>query len=294
VRIIDIAVGVDHHVAVEGERFADGSRHSPAHGILAAASQCGASSKTDLEARGLRGEAVHGEREGDQLAIRVVVAPIGQELQLGIRSFGLLAIVDAGNEEVGLRARQWRVEGAAHAEVAVAHREDTLHFVLARRVEALLLDLPGSDALVLVAQMRVEIGDGELAEVGDHKVGAVGCQRRAVAAAIDTDHEAEGAAAAGLDARYGVLDDERAARGHPESLRSLQEGGRARLAVHVGKIVRLRIERLEGLPALHRTPAQEVIEQLLPRLGVQLRSAGHDAVHVEEHRVEAEGGRSPA
>jgi hypothetical protein len=65
-------------------------------------------------------------------------------------------------------------------------------------------------------------------------------------------------------------------------------------AVHVGKVVRLRIERLEGPPALRRTPAQEVIEQLLPRSGVEVDSARHDAVHVEEHRVEAEGGFLPA
>jgi alpha-D-ribose 1-methylphosphonate 5-triphosphate synthase subunit PhnI len=75
----------------------------------------------------------------------------------------MLAIVDAGDEEVALRARQRRVERAAHAEIAVAHGEDALHLVLARRVEAFLLDLPGGDRLALLAQARVEIRDPELA-----------------------------------------------------------------------------------------------------------------------------------
>jgi hypothetical protein len=38
-----------------------------------------------------------------------------------------------------------------------------------------------------------------------------------------------------------------------------------------------------------RRAAQEVVEQLLPGGGVQARGAGDDAVHVEQHRVEADG-----
>jgi len=138
----------------------------------------------------------------------MIAAAHAEELQLGVGAPGVLPIVDAGDEEIALRARQRRVEGAPHPEIAVTDGEDALCRMLARGVEALLLDLPGEDDLTLLAQAGFQLRDAELLEVAHHEIGAAGRERLAVAAAIHADREAEAAVTPGLHARDGILDHE--------------------------------------------------------------------------------------
>src|SRR5690606_7434093 len=101
------------------------------------------------------------------------------------------------------------VERTAHTQVAVAHGEKGLHLVLARRIEAFLLDAPrlfrrrrpDRARPRLLAKARIERRHAELAEIRHHHVGPAAHERFAVAAAIDADHETESAAVAGEHAR---------------------------------------------------------------------------------------------
>lgn len=61
----------------------------------------------------------------------------------------------------------------------------------------------------------------------------------------------------------------------------------ARLAVDVGKVVALAIERPEARLAAARPPAQVRVEQLLPGGGMEVGGARDDAVHVEDDGPEA-------
>jgi hypothetical protein len=56
----------------------------------------------------------------------------------------------------------------------------------------------------------------------------------------------------------------------------------ARLAVHVAVVVRARVELAEGLAGLLRALAQELVEHLLPRGGVDLGGLRQHAVEVEQ------------
>jgi hypothetical protein len=62
----------------------------------------------------------------------------------------------------------------------------------------------------------------------------------------------------------------------------------ARLAIHIPKIASRGIERYKAVgPAILPLPKVS-IEQDFPSGSVQLRRAGHDAVHVEDNSVEVQ------
>jgi hypothetical protein len=70
-----------------------------------------------------------------------------QELDFQIRRLAVLAIVDAGDEQVALRPGRRRIERAAHSEIAVAHGEQTFHLAFADGIEPFLFDPPGHAGL---------------------------------------------------------------------------------------------------------------------------------------------------
>jgi lactate permease len=62
----------------------------------------------------------------------------------------------------------------------------------------------------------------------------------------------------------------------------------ARLAVHIGQVVCLVVERLERLAARRLRRRRKVVEQRLPRGGVQASRLRDHAVQVEQHGIEAQ------
>ena len=178
------------------------------------------------------------EREGrrHQLAIGVVAAARGQELQLGVRAVRVLAIVDSGNEQIALRTGQRRIKRAPHTEVTIAHSEDALHFVLARRLKAFLFDLPGCERLSLLAQARIDVCDVQTGKVGNYDIGPAGRQRIAVSAAIHADNETETAALPGFHASGSVLYYYATAGGNAEQLGAPEERGRIGLAFEAQRL----------------------------------------------------------
>ena len=120
-------------------------------------------------------------------------------LHSGVAEAGGEPVVDT--REVGARVVHAVVAGlgcgAAGREVAVGEGAQRLTVSFVGRVK------PDEGQPRRVAASRAEV---ELAEVADHHIGARCDQPSALAATVDANHEAEPAAAAGLDARGGVFD----------------------------------------------------------------------------------------
>src|SRR6185312_8103739 len=143
-----------------------------------------------------------GEWQGDDLVIVALRRTV--EHGLRVRQQGLLAVENPGHEHVVARPRQRALQRAAHPQVAVPDCEDALHFILAGRIEPLLLDAPGDSALLRL-KVGLELVYVELAEVADHEMGTVGGQRLPITAALDTDDQPEPTAPPGLHPHGRIL-----------------------------------------------------------------------------------------
>jgi hypothetical protein len=156
---------------------------------------------------------VKGKWNGRELRVRVALALRRQELELRVSSGRVLAIVNAGDEEIAPRARHR--EGAPNAEVTVAHGEEALERMLARGVEAFRFD-PPSDRLLVLPKEGVEAVGVDLREVGHDDVGAGTREARPNLGPVETHDEPEPAPPPGLNTGERILDHDRSLRSRPE------------------------------------------------------------------------------